>query len=242
MEKAVAVHPRPTGRAEAWHQLSAGGFLKDVVLGSSDGLVAVLAFVAGVSASLGARRTILLAGLAEMFAGAASMGLGAYLGTKSQREFFERELAREKEEIVQMPREEREEIRQIYRKKGFEGHELEMIVDRITENKDRWLDIMMHEELGFPRALPGTPIKAGLAMALAYVVGAAVPLLPYLFLDGRAAFFGSIAATISVLFGVGAAKSGMTHRPWWRSGLEMSLAGAAGTVACFFIARGIARL
>src|SRR5512142_3344298 len=129
-----AIHPRPTGRPEAWHRLGAGGFLRDVVLGSSDGLVAVLAFVAGVSATLGARRTILLAGIAEMFAGAASMGLGAFLGSKSQREFYKSELLRERHEIAEMPREEREEIRQIYGKKGFQGKDLDMVVDRITED------------------------------------------------------------------------------------------------------------
>lgn len=173
-----AAHPRPTGRPEAWHRLGTGGFLRDVVLGSSDGLVAVLAFVAGVSATLGARRTILLAGLAEMFAGAASMGLGAYLGSKSEREFYHLELAREKREIVEMPHEEREEIRQIYEKKGFAGKELEMVVDRITEDKERWLKVMMHEELGFARNAGTSPIRSGLAMSLAYVVGAAVPILP----------------------------------------------------------------
>jgi VIT1/CCC1 family predicted Fe2+/Mn2+ transporter len=237
-----AVHPRPTGRPEAWHRLGAGGFLRDVVLGSSDGLVAVLAFVAGVSATLGARRTILLAGLAEMFAGASSMGLGAYLGSKSEREFYQRELAREKAEIVDMPHEEREEIRQIYRKKGFSGGELEMVVDRITEDKDRWLKVMMHEELGFAKSARISPLRSGLAMALAYVVGAAVPIFPYVFLSGTAAFAVSIAATLAVLFAVGATKAQLTQRAWWRAGIEMSLAGGVGTLVCYLIARGIARL
>ena len=237
-----AVHPRPTGRPEAWHRLGAGGFLRDVVLGSSDGLVAVLAFVAGVSATLGARRTILLAGLAEMFAGAASMGLGAYLGSKSEREFYNRELAREKREIVEMPHEEREEIRQIYRKKGFTGPDLEMVVERITEDKERWLKVMMHEELGFARHFGVSPLRSGLAMALAYIVGAAVPILPYVFVKGRNAFFVSIAATLGVLFAVGASKARLTQRPWWRAGAEMAIAGGLGTLVCYLIAQGIARL
>lgn len=235
-------HPHPTGRPENWHRLGAGGFLRDVVLGSSDGLVAVLAFVAGVAGTLGARKTILLAGLAEMFAGAASMGLGAFLGTKSQREFYENELAREKSEIVEMPREEREEIRQIYKKKGFEGKELEMVVDRITADHDRWLQIMMHEELGFPQEAGTAPLQAGIALAIAYIVGAAVPIYPYLFLSGSSAFSLSIASTLAVLFAVGAAKSGITHRPWWRSGLEMAVAGGLGAFICYWIAQGISRL
>jgi len=237
-----AVHPRPTGRPEAWHRLGAVGFLRDVVLGSSDGLVAVLAFVAGVSATLGARRTILLAGLAEMFAGSASMGLGAFLGSKSEREFYQRELAREKAEIVEMPDEEREEIRQIYEKKGFSGSELEMVVDRITENKDRWLRLMMHEELGFAQRTQTSPLRSGIAMAIAYIVGAAVPILPYVFLEGPAAFALSVVVTLGVLFAVGAVKAQLTQRAWWRAGLEMSVAGGLGTLVCYLIAKGIARL
>jgi len=237
-----AVHPRPTGRPEAWHRLGAGGFLRDVVLGSSDGLVAVLAFVAGVSATLGARRTILLAGLAEMFAGAASMGLGAYLGSKSEREFYRHELARERREIVEMPHEEREEIREIYRKKGFDGKDLEMVVDRITSDRDRWLKVMMHEELGFPKGAQASPVRSGLAMALAYVVGAAVPILPYAVIRGDAAFPVSVAATLGVLFAVGASKARLTQRAWWKTGIEMSIAGGVGTVVCYLIATGISKL
>jgi VIT1/CCC1 family predicted Fe2+/Mn2+ transporter len=245
MEKAAeeAVHPRPTGRPEAWHRLGAGSFIRDVVLGSSDGLVAVLAFVAGVSASLGARRTILLAGLAEMFAGAASMGLGAYLGTKSEREFYEKELAREKAEIVEMPHEEREEIRQIYRRKGFEGKELEMVVARITGDRERWLKVMMHEELGFPQKTHGSPLQAGAAMALAYVVGAAIPISPYfVFSGGRSALLASILCTLGALFAVGAWKSRLSRRVWWKAGLEMSLAGGAGALICYFIAQFVGAL
>jgi VIT1/CCC1 family predicted Fe2+/Mn2+ transporter len=231
---ATAAHPRPTGRPEAWHRLGTGGFLRDVVLGSSDGLVAVLAFVAGVSATLGARRTI----LAEMFAGAASMGLGAYLGSKSEREFYNLELAREKREIVEMPHEEREEIRQIYEKKGFSGRELEMVVDRITEDKERWLKVMMHEELGFARSAGTSPLRSGMAMSLAYIVGAAVPILPYVFLE----FAVSIASTLGVLFAVGAWKARLSQRAWWRAGAEMAIAGGVGTTVCYLIAKGIARL
>jgi VIT1/CCC1 family predicted Fe2+/Mn2+ transporter len=240
---APAEHPRPTGRPEAWHRLGTGGFLRDVVLGSSDGLVAVLAFVAGVSATLGARRTILLAGLAEMFAGAASMGLGAYLGSKSEREYYNLELAREKREIVEMPHEEREEIRQIYEKKGFSGRELEMVVDRITEDKERWLKVMMHEELGFARTAGTSPLRSGMAMSLAYIVGAAVPILPYVFLEGRTRRSAvSIASTLVVLFSVGACKARLSQRAWWRAGAEMAIAGGVGTTVCYLIAKGIARL
>ena len=79
-------------------------------------------------------------------------------------------------------------------------------------------------------------------MSLAYVVGAAVPILPYVFLEGRPAFAISIAATLGVLFAVGAWKARLSQRPWWKAGAEMAVAGAAGTTVCYLIAQGIARL
>src|SRR5262245_49002818 len=123
-------HPHPRqGWTERWHRASSSASLRNFVLGTSDGLVTVLAFVAGVSASLGNSRLILLAGLAEMFAGAVSMGLGAFLGARAERDLYQREKAREEREIREVPHLEREELREIYRAKGFEGSHLERVVD-----------------------------------------------------------------------------------------------------------------
>jgi vacuolar iron transporter family protein len=198
--------------------------------------------VAGVSASLPSKRSILLAGFAEMRAGSISMGLGAYLGAKSEREYYERELSRERREIREMPLEEREEIRQIYRRKGFEGKELEMVVDRITADKDRWLKIMMHEELGFTQSAFLPPGRAALGVGLSYMLGSAFPLAPYLFLERPAALFVSMALTAIVLFSVGAAKSRITQSAWWKSGAEMAGFGLAGALLCHFVSAGIASL
>ncbi|MBC8647177.1 MAG: VIT1/CCC1 transporter family protein [Thermoanaerobaculia bacterium] len=236
------VHPPPSHRPEAWHHSGAGGLLGDLVLGSSDGLVGFLSFVAGVSASLPSQRIIVLAGVAEMFAGGTSMGLGAYLGAKSEREYYEHELAREKMEIREMPDEEREEIRQIYRGKGFEGGELEMVVGRITADKDRWLKIMMHEELGFTQSAFVSPYRAGLGVGLSYVVGAAFPLAPYLLFDRKIALVVSMALTGLVLFAVGAAKSRLSARSWLKSGVEMAGLGLAGAMFCYGLSAWIASL
>lgn len=241
-EAKALVHPTPSYRPEAWHRSGAGGLLRDLVLGSSDGLVGFLAFVAGVSASLPTQRSIVLAGFAEMFAGGTSMGLGAYLGAKSEREFYEKELRRERREITEMPQEEREEIRQIYRRKGFEGKELEMVVDRITEDKERWLRIMMHEELGLTQTAFVPPLQAGLGVGVSYMVGVLVPLAPYFFLQRPWALFASMLATFLVLFAVGAFKAGMTQRRWWKSGLEMACLGLAGALVCHFISKWIASI
>jgi len=212
----------------------------NLILGSSDGLVGFLAFVAGVSASLPTQRSILLAGAAEMLAGGTSMGLGAFLGAKSEREYYERELARERAEIREMPEEETEEIRQIYRRKGFEGEELEMVVRRITADDDRWLKIMMHEELGFTQSAFLSPYRAGLGVGLSYVVGSAFPLLPYLLFERRTALIVSMALTAVVLFAVGAARSRLSARSWWKSGAEMGGLGIAGALFCYAVSAAIA--
>jgi len=216
--------------------------MRDLVLGSSDGLVGFLAFVAGVSASLPSQRSIVLAGFAEMFAGATSMGLGAYLGSKSEREYYEKELRREKREIREMPVEEREEIRQIYRQKGFEGDELEMVVDRITADKERWLKVMMHEELGFTQSVFVPPIRAGAGVGLSYMLGAAFPLAPYLLFERRTAMVLSMLVTALVLFAIGAGKSRLTAKAWWKSGFEMAGLGLVGALVCHAISIGIAAL
>src|SRR5260370_1134832 len=132
----------------------------------------VLAFVAGVSASLASRRLVLLAGLAEMFAGAVSMGLGAFLGTRAEKDWYERERQREELEVSKVPHLEREELRDIYRKKGLTGETLEAVVEALSANEKRWVDVMMAEELGL-QPVEGSPLLAGLVVGFSYIVAAA---------------------------------------------------------------------
>ncbi len=115
-----------------------------------------------------------------MFAGAISMAAGTYLSTKSQKEFYESELAREKREMEELPEIEAQKIRDIYKEKGFGGKELELVVKRITFNKDIWLKVMMEEELGLHGRFEN-PVRSMLVMGLAFFVGALVPISSYLF-------------------------------------------------------------
>jgi VIT1/CCC1 family predicted Fe2+/Mn2+ transporter len=213
---------------------SRGAALRNFVFGTSDGLVTVLAFVAGVSASLATRRLILLAGLAEMFAGAVSMGLGAFLGTRAERDWYDRERRREELEIAKVPHLEREELREIYRKKGLDGATLEAVVDALSANEQRWVDVMMSEELGLS-PVEGSPWAAGLVVGFSYVVAAAIPLAPYLFASGLAALGISTAMTAAALLAVGVGKARLTQRPQLRSGLETMAIGLIGALACYGI-------
>src|SRR5207249_10537180 len=122
------------------------------MFGVNDGLVSTMGFVAGATGALMQGHLVLLAGIASVVAGALAMGLGAYLASKSQREFFESERAREHREIEEVPEDERKEIRDIFAQMGFLPDEVEMIVRRITSNKDLWVRFMMREELGILRS------------------------------------------------------------------------------------------
>lgn len=229
------------GHPEQHEAASRGATVRNFVFGTSDGLVTVLAFVAGISASLTSRKLVLLAGIAEMFAGAVSMGLGAFLGTRAERDWYARERRREELEVAKIPHLEREEIRQIYRNKGLEGETLERVVEAFTANDQRWVDIMMAEELGLA-PVEGSPWTAGLVVGGSYVLAAAVPLLPYALLAGGWALGGSVLVTSAALWGIGVAKARLTQRPEARAGFETLLTGLLGTAVCWGIGRAVALL
>ncbi len=157
---------RPPFHTEDWHTPQ-GRFIREVMFGINDGLVSTIGFVAGATGSLMQTRLVLLAGIASVVAGALSMGIGAYLASKSQREFFESEKAREHREIEEVPEDERKEIRDIYARLGFQPDEVEMIVRRITSNKDLWVQTMMREELGILEETVN-PATIGLLMMVAF--------------------------------------------------------------------------
>ncbi|MGZ3438228.1 MAG: VIT1/CCC1 transporter family protein [Polyangia bacterium] len=226
---------------EHHEEASRGAALRNFVFGTSDGLVTVLAFVAGVSASLATRRLVLMAGLAEMFAGAVSMGLGAFLGTRAEKDWYERERKREEMEVAKIPHLEKEELRDIYRKKGLDGEVLERVVDAFTANEKRWVDIMMSEELGL-QPVEGSPWSAGLIVGVSYVLAAAVPLVPYLFLLGTRALMASMAVTAVALYVVGVAKARLTQRPELRAGIETMMTGLVGTAIYWGIGRAVAHV
>jgi VIT1/CCC1 family predicted Fe2+/Mn2+ transporter len=226
---------------EAAH-IPGGRSLRDLVFGANDGLVAAFAVVSGVHGAAVSTRIILLAGLAELIGGTLAMGLGAFLASKSEREFILSEREREEREVREFPEEERKEVRTIYARKGFRGEALEQLVAHVTADPVFWVDTMMTEELGLAAAPMVTPVKSGLVVALAYALGAAFPVIPYALPIGvHAAFLASIVATLLALFAAGAAKTFMTGRPWLRSGLETVLVGALAAAATFLAGRWIAQ-
>lgn len=219
-------------------QVHAAGsrLVRDLMLGLNDGLVASFAVTSGVAGAFNSQGVVVMAGLAETLGGAVSMGLAALISARSQIEFYQSEIEREREEIRRWPEREREEIRAIYRAKGFDGGLLEQIVAHITAEAGRWSNVMMREELGFSSDFD-SPARSALAVGISYLVGALVPVLPYLFWRPQAGIFASAIAAAAFLFAVGAAKTVITSRSWWRSALESGLTGIAAAAVTYAVGR-----
>ena len=187
----------------------------------------------GVAAAFTTGNVAVMAGLSEMLGGAVAMGLAAFISARSQIEFYVSEIARERDEIARWPEREREEISQIYRNKGFAGSLLEQIVAHITADPVRWSNVMMREELGFNEESFDVPLRSAIAVGLSYLAGAAVPVWPYIFIEPQKGLVVSAISTVAVLFGVGAVKTIITSRSWWRSGLESMATGIAAAAVTY---------
>jgi vacuolar iron transporter family protein len=160
-------------------------YLPEIVYGSIDGIVTTFAVVAGsAGADLGIN-IILILGLANLIADGFSMSIGSYLSKKSERDNYNKHLKIEEWEIEHMPDVERQEIEDIYREKGFQGEELNVVVNRITADKKVWLDTMMKDELGLTLETK-SPFKCGLSTLFAFIVAGAVPLVVYVLVYSNA--------------------------------------------------------
>jgi vacuolar iron transporter family protein len=224
-----------THHTERIHAVGGGATLRDAILGLNDGLVAAFAVTSGVAGAFSSSKIVVMAGLAEMLGGAVSMGLAAFASARAHREFYRSEEQRERDEIKKWPEHERDEIRGIYRDMGFSGPLLDQIVSHITADPTRWRSVMMREELGFGAEVMEPPLQSALTVGGAYLIGAAVPLLPYLLVKPAVGTLISAFATIIALFVVGAAKTVLTARPWWRSGLESMMIGAVAAALTYSV-------
>ncbi|MGH6903353.1 MAG: VIT1/CCC1 transporter family protein, partial [Geminicoccaceae bacterium] len=169
-----------------------------------------------------------------------SMAASNYSGTKTEHEEQEQLRAVEERHIDLVPDGEREEIRQIFRGKGFRGSDLERAVDVITANRERWVDTMLAEEYGLPKAVR-SPLKAAASTFAAFVLCGAVPLLPFLF-GSAAGFQLAIAMTALVFFLIGSTKSRWSPVSWWRSGAETLAIGLGAAALAFLIGHGLKTL
>ena len=215
-----------------------GNLLREVVFGANDGLVSNVALVGGIAGGTTDAGIILLGGVAGLVAGAISMSLGAYISTKSEREFRDAEEKRERWEVEHMREQELAETRHIFRLKGITGPLLDEVVDAVSRDHEQWIKLMMTEELGFSDQPPRPRISA-LVMGLAFAVTAFFPVAPYVFIEGTAAFVTSISLTAGALFGVGVLRAHLTTGSMWRMGVEMVVLAALAVVAANLIGRAV---
>ena len=203
--------------------------VREIVFGGQDGLLTTLGIVTGVGGATDDRATILLAGFIALLSGALSMGVGQYLGGKAEREVVEHWVDFEQREMIEKPEEEVAEQIGYYRMKGFTPDEARMIVERLTKNPDIWLHEMVRDEFGIdPRDSEGSGLRATLAIAGSFAVGAFVPIVPYLTpLSHINALFVSLALAVIGLFTVGALAARSAHRNPLLKGIEIVAFGAA---------------
>jgi len=202
--------------------LNESSSMRDFVFGFGDGVNTSLGIAAGVGGAAVSSDLIILAALVAMFTGAKAMAVQNYLAVKSQRELLTSEINRENWEIENKPEDERKEIEDIYKAKGFTGKDLEMIVDKITSDKKVWLNTMLTEELNLNLEILGNPIKSAFRMFGAFLVGGILPIIPFFFSSGFTPLFIAIGISLTASFVVGAVKSRMANTSLIKGGIEMA--------------------
>eukprot|EP00249_Psilotum_nudum_P027412 c35041_g1_i1 orf=91-795(-) len=219
---------------------TANELVRDVIIGMSDGLTVPFALAAGLSGSTASSSIVVTAGLAEVGAGAIAMGLGGYLAAKSDTDHYNREERREKEEIVSVPDTEAAEVAEILGNFGLQPAEYWPVVEALRGRPDDWLEFMMRFELGLEKPDPNRAIKSAFTIAVSYILGGLVPLIPYMVLSHvRVALYVSIGVTLATLFAFGFVKGHYTGTRQFPSAVQTVVVGAVASAAAFGIARAI---
>ncbi|KAJ1981084.1 Protein ccc1 [Dimargaris cristalligena] len=211
-------------------------FVRDAILGLSDGLTVPFALAAGLS-SLDNTSLVVTAGLAELVAGAISMGLGGYLAGKSEIEHYDSERQREIQELIDVPEEEEQEIVDIFAPYGLTRPDLEPLLVRLRADPEKFVDFMMQFELKLEKPSEYRSFVSGATIGVSYFMGGLVPLLPYVFLnEAHIALGASVAVTLLALlvFGIFKARAvGQTSVV--KSALQTMSIGAAAAAASYLL-------
>jgi VIT1/CCC1 family predicted Fe2+/Mn2+ transporter len=237
--RAAGAGPGRPAHVEAHHRVN---WLRDVILGGQDGLVNMIGIVLGVIAAGGSTSVLIVTGVAAAITESISMGAVGYTSTVSERDYYLAEQARERAEIEADPDAERDEIREIYRAKGFSGQLLDQVVSTITANRDRWLATMMDEELHLQPVGRTDILRSAVVITVATLIGHLIPLTPFVVLDRTAALVTAIVASALVLFGVGAYSAMTLTGDWRRSGTQMVLIGLGAALLGYLISSALGAL
>jgi predicted membrane protein (TIGR00267 family) len=221
----------------------ASGWVGDAIYGINDGLGAIFGIVSGVSgATLGNSKFVIIAGTVGMIASALSMGSGAFLAAKSEREIYEAEFSRERDAVEYNETEAREVLSLSYQIRGLTPEEADRFVEDLARDKSQLVRALARERLNTTEEGLRKPWTSALSGALSTAVGAVIPIIPFFFLSGYPAIICAAMVSLVAHFVVGAAKSLVTIRSWWSSGLEMTVVGAIEGTVTYFIGIAIGRL
>ncbi len=214
--------------------------VQDMVIGMSDGLTVPFALAAGLSGAVASSGIILTAGVAEIIAGSIAMGLGGYLAGTAQVNHYNSELKREYFEVDEFPEKEKQEVRDVFKDYGLSEKLQNEIAEEMSKDKDKWVQFMMRFELDLNTPDPKRPLKSGATIALSYIVGGAIPMLPYVFTDNsETGLKFSAILTLIALFIFGIFKSKVTGQPIFTGALKVLFIGALAAAAAYSIAKAM---
>jgi VIT1/CCC1 family predicted Fe2+/Mn2+ transporter len=209
--------------------------VRDVVFGANDGLVSILALVAGVFSATTDSQPVLIAGIAGAIAGTVSMGAGAYVSSKSEQEVTQKEQERKGVRRKQSPEQEKQELIRFYQSKGFEQKKAETLAVRVTDRMETTQEYSIGEETGLTSEQDWPPIKAGFLTGLSFFIASIIPILPFALMEVTPAAVTALIASVVFLFGIGASKAIFTRQSWIRSGLEVMAIGTVAAAVTFVI-------
>ena len=218
------------------------GRLREVVFGAQDGILSTVALVTSVAVAVGTNSTVLVAGMAAALAGMVSMATGAYLGSRAEQDVQRAEIAREARELEESPEEEFAELVVVFQREGRTYEEARQLADEIAQDKELWLNTLVDKELGISAQDTANPVKDALVMGASFILAAAIPIVPYLFLVGWSAIGISVAAGLAALFVLGVGKGRLVQRSPLLQGLEILGIGAVSAGIGFLLGEGIPRL
>ena len=217
--------------------------VRDIVIGMSDGLTVPFALAAGLSGAVDSSFVVLIAGIAEVAAGLIVKGLGGFLAARSEADHYRAELQREWQEVEELPERETEEVREVFRGYGLEGDALEKATQAVTAKPQAWVDFMIKEELGLEEPDPKRALTSALTIGGSYIVGGAIPLVPYaLRLPLNSALLWSVAVTLMALLVFGAVKARFTRVSVLKGAWQTALVGGLAAAVAFGIARLVSGL
>ncbi|ASZ12988.1 VIT1/CCC1 transporter family protein [Chitinophaga pendula] len=222
------------------YHLKSSDFIRDVVIGMSDGLTVPFALAAGLSGAVASNSIVITAGIAEIVAGSIAMGLGGYLAGKTELEHYASEWRREHREVEEVPEQEMQEVKEVFAGYGIDEAGQQLIATALAKDKDKWVDFMMKFELGLEEPDKYRARDSALTIGLAYVVGGLLPLSSYFFTarphDGLLL---SVVVTTVCLFIFGYFKSKLTGQPPFTGALKVTAIGLIAAAAAFGIATAI---